>query len=77
MAKEVGSKILWESELKSLKEEFEGVRQDKTQDSQQEGEGFMVCCPAGFPHKGFACKHSNSVTCVLLGGIQPCFHCCE
>ncbi|KAF2977003.1 hypothetical protein EK904_013658 [Melospiza melodia maxima] len=25
MAKEVGSKILWESELRSLKEEFEGM----------------------------------------------------
>lgn len=42
MAKEVGSKILWESELKSLREEFEGVRQEKTQDSQQEGGGFTM-----------------------------------
>lgn len=42
MAKEVGSKILWERELNSLKEEFEGVRQDKTKDSQHEGGGFIT-----------------------------------
>lgn len=69
MAKEVGSKILWESELKSLKEEFEGVRQDKTQDSQQAGGGFIM----GPPIKVLLANiqimlpvsDSNYVTCVL------------